>query len=1196
MSRLSAANLKRNELPASLSATTSTAAALTPTAAALQRLDDKLATGMTITDVANVRWLTPVEVLQYLDQAMMISPSHAASSGQSILCTGPPGRPPTSGTLLLYNAHQTPKYADDGMEWVEDENYNDTKWKSINGVLVLLGGEDDVDSDADGDADADNADTTMGMGDGPTNLASSSSNNNPLSTIKRAGEGIILGAVASKEELSSSALKGGAWAEYLVSADRPTFHRREYQAGPNCDIVLLHYLDSAKALRMTSELVDRIVLLSADSGHVAGGPGSPVKHDKDNGLEGIDENAMNSGVSTDHCGEGGFPILEAARQQQSSKSKESSSSHKHTRNRSRDLGDTMNILRNLVDSNDIPTTSTIVEAAVEENILEVATEAALSAVVKHISPDEAMQVVGAIEMAMEDDSLGDVLRNEGSVGGNIVDDHDDYDDDTNVFGSSIDNNVIIEDVTEFDIDEAINQVLSGENNIEDDGMMSDNDNDVGSSIMLSDASSKSQAEAAKIIENKILDSIEEVLPEDLKMKLITTTEKMLEVKGVNFAKNSDSLTKSSRKALLEQAASFGSINGGSIIPDNNSAIGGSIIDNNSSGVGLPLPEIVDITPEFYVVGYAPPQAPQQHPEGEKKKKEKKQKDLTVVLSTKTPIPELPPYVDPFYVWEKFVAFVSFEEVGDDPQVRNISFQRLMVLTPFVYKSKIPMDIPNHSIRHVVVVGVLLPKDHRVRRNMRGIELALKLCVQTEWNAAADLVGTKWEHRKSIKENSGEKPQIKGLRRPLFSAPCGGTRMQLLTQISRMKFTMYPANCAPVAPPLPDFVQNVAKNVEEARHTRERAKEEKRKRAGQLKERAAAQSNDASMSTAEVDRHRKVRFVERLSNAITDTKSASENLFEGLDVEAMNDDEIDSLLKKILVQFVEVLVEGSTSDEELRKEINYCGYAGLSLLHHACYYNFDQLLVMLLKHGANPNIGSAEGDATPLHFAAAAGHKDAVETLIKSGCKPCPLDSSGQTPADHARKAGRFEIAQALDSLMLPADREGLSDVTMATGLNNTTNFYLQSAFKELSLKDKMGLNLFVDRSETSFSPSMVSSKNKSASDTPKSMMEDHQHEVVGGFSFISKEDRLKLREAMNLVSEMDLQEMNRRAEHQDVRRYLRQSNYEAISAASKAMARANKKEADILKSASSTSNNNDPSKMQLSRALAMLVLRKNLPA
>lgn len=91
------------------------------------------------------------------------------------------------------------------------------------------------------------------------------------------------------------------------------------------------------------------------------------------------------------------------------------------------------------------------------------------------------------------------------------------------------------------------------------------------------------------------------------------------------------------------------------------------------------------------------------------------------------------------------------------------------MTPFSYKCNIPTDITN-SIRHIVVVGVLLPKDRRVQRNMRGIELALKLCIQTEWSAAADLVGASPENKKSIED--AVKPVIRGLDRPKFIAPCG----------------------------------------------------------------------------------------------------------------------------------------------------------------------------------------------------------------------------------------------------------------------------------------------------------------------------------------------------------------------------------------------------------------------------------------
>lgn len=387
---------------------------------------------------------------------------------------------------------------------------------------------------------------------------------------------------------------------------------------------------------------------------------------------------------------------------------------------------------------------------------------------------------------------------------------------------------------------------------------------------------------------------------------------------------------------------------------------------------------------------------------------------------------------------------------------------------------------------------------------------------------------------------------------------------------------------------PSFVQNVAMQVDGMGGDGVRGKEEKRKRADDyLEEWAGAPGNDPNMPPAEVDRRRKVRFVERISNAIPDTKKASENIFEGENVDNMSDGEIDALLGKLLMSYVKMVIEENKDENELRSEINWCGYAGLTLLHHASFYNFQDLISLLLNNGADPNIGSAEGDTTPLHFAAAAGQKDVLDALIQFGCDPCPIDSTNQTPADHARKSGHFDIARALDShnKQSGSSFESSGNEKMNVSSSNTTDVFLQSVFKELSLTDKLGLNLFADRSQAA---PIAYVSNTSAS------MDVEDFGANSAFSFISEEDRAKLREAMSLVNEMDLKEMNLKAEHQDVRQYLRQSNYEAISAASSALRRANKKESDILRSASQTAD--DPSKMQLSRALAMLVLRKNLPS
>ena len=83
---------------------------------------------------------------------------------------------------------------------------------------------------------------------------------------------------------------------------------------------------------------------------------------------------------------------------------------------------------------------------------------------------------------------------------------------------------------------------------------------------------------------------------------------------------------------------------------------------------------------------------------------------------------------------------------------------------------------------------------------------------------------------------------------------------------------------------------------------------------------------------------------------------------------------------------------------------------------------------------------------------------------------------------------------------------------------------------------------------------------------------------------------------MSLASGMDLEEMNRRAGHQDVRRYLKQSNLEAIQAASFELNKSKKRESNTLANAKTKGKEDEnASKTKLGQALAMLVLRKNLP-
>ena len=213
--------------------------------------------------------------------------------------------------------------------------------------------------------------------------------------------------------------------------------------------------------------------------------------------------------------------------------------------------------------------------------------------------------------------------------------------------------------------------------------------------------------------------------------------------------------------------------------------------------------------------------------------------------------------------------------------------------------------------------------------------------------------------------------------------------------------------------------------------------------------------------------------------------------------------------------------------------------------YSSFYNFMPLVTLLFTKGADPNILSAEGDLTPMHFAAAGGYKDVVDVLIKNGCNPTKIDVIGDTPADHARRAGHVEVAAMLSAYNEQAGivhQDSTNDMDIGNSPHiKTSDVFLQSAFLELSFKDKLGLNLFVDRS--SAAPMAFVQKSSSG------MITDGvgKYSENTAFSFISEEDRAKLREAMSLASEMDLKEMNSIAEHQDVRRYLRQSNYEVCT-------------------------------------------------
>ncbi len=87
--------------------------------------------------------------------------------------------------------------------------------------------------------------------------------------------------------------------------------------------------------------------------------------------------------------------------------------------------------------------------------------------------------------------------------------------------------------------------------------------------------------------------------------------------------------------------------------------------------------------------------------------------------------------------------------------------------------------------------------------------------------------------------------------------------------------------------------------------------------------------------------------------------------------------------------------------------NCSGHTALYLA--AINFGNEELVRLLLEHGAYPNIQDSYGD-TPLHRAAYSGYKEVVELLIAHGADTQIKDSDGKTARCIALDRGHTEIA------------------------------------------------------------------------------------------------------------------------------------------------------------------------------------------
>ncbi|KAL1766054.1 phosphatase 1 regulatory inhibitor subunit 16B isoform X1 [Sigmodon hispidus] len=113
-----------------------------------------------------------------------------------------------------------------------------------------------------------------------------------------------------------------------------------------------------------------------------------------------------------------------------------------------------------------------------------------------------------------------------------------------------------------------------------------------------------------------------------------------------------------------------------------------------------------------------------------------------------------------------------------------------------------------------------------------------------------------------------------------------------------------------------------------------------------------------------------------------------------------------LRKKVSFEASVALLEASLRNDA--KEVCYflknkvspdlCNEDGLTALHQCCIDNFEEIVKLLLSHGANVNAKDNEL-WTPLHAAATCGHINLVKILVQYGADLLAVNSDGNMPYD-----------------------------------------------------------------------------------------------------------------------------------------------------------------------------------------------------
>jgi len=114
----------------------------------------------------------------------------------------------------------------------------------------------------------------------------------------------------------------------------------------------------------------------------------------------------------------------------------------------------------------------------------------------------------------------------------------------------------------------------------------------------------------------------------------------------------------------------------------------------------------------------------------------------------------------------------------------------------------------------------------------------------------------------------------------------------------------------------------------------------------------------------------------------------------------------------LVAAVDQILDREKS-QDYAEEFNQLDESGFSQLHRAAMSGYAEKTAAMLKQGANPDVRQEKHRGTPLQYAAARGHVEAIERLIEGGATVDAADAFGRTPLMWSAQEGKLEAAKLL---------------------------------------------------------------------------------------------------------------------------------------------------------------------------------------